>query len=533
MAKEAVNCLFYGETNPEEVMRTLEARFGRPDALVIAEIEKLRALPKLTDSARDTCIAATKVNNIVATMKALNKENYLNNPTAIRIVLEKLTPSLLYRWYDYIATQKEDSAELPHMAEFLNREAERCGRYAAPEDLHARLSGTSETKTRRIQRAHVTHHRETTSTAYKARSCLICNETERVLQVPHEKTISPSLSHEACGIDSCRGTHHRMLHNSERPPTSRSGSSTQESSCQAVVTSARPSKPRAHLKIVPIRLTGPKANIDTYALLDEGSTITLIDAAVAEAVGVAGTPEPFHIEGVAGTAVDASASQRVTLEIRGRHHKKTHQITAHTMDRLNLFTQTVDRDEIVAHKHLRDIANDLCYEHAHPTVLIGQDNWPLIITRAVRGGRKSEPAASYTELGWVLHGGGVVQAHQVHCARWTPKQQEAAQIEVLLKQYFDLDSLGIEPKRPASDPDQRALDILRARTRQNDEGRYETGLLWRSNEVRLPNNYEAALSRLIKLEKRLDQNEALKRPTSTDGAYNRKWLCRGRRRPAA
>ncbi|GBP87037.1 hypothetical protein EVAR_65512_1 [Eumeta japonica] len=205
----------------------------------------------------------------------------------------------------------------------------------------------------------------------------------------------------------------------------------------------------------------PRANIDTYALLDEGSTITLIDAAVAEAVGAAGTPEPFHIEGVAGTAVDANASQRVTLEIRGRHHKKTHQITAHTMDRLNLFTQTVDRDEIVAHKHLRDIANDLCYEHAHPTVLIGQDNWPLIITRAVRGGRKSEPAASYTELGWR--------------------------------------------------PDQRALDILRARTRQNDEGRYETGLLWRNNEVRLPNNYEAALSRLIKLEKRLDQNETLKK----------------------
>ncbi|GBP63767.1 hypothetical protein EVAR_40367_1 [Eumeta japonica] len=429
MAKEAVNCLFYGETNPEEVMRTLEARFGRPDALVIAEIEKLRALPKLTDSARDTCIAATKVNNIVATMKALNKENYLNNPTAIRIVLEKLTPSLLYRWYDYIATQKEDSAELPHMAEFLNREAKRCGRYAAPEDLHARLSGTSETKTRRIQRAHVTHHRETTSTAYKARSCLICNgdhpmsaclmKDNFAIAVPR----SPAASIAAGDTPSNAAQQRATAHESERLIDTR------------------------------IELpSGPKANIDTYALLDEGSTITLIDAAVAEAVGVAGTPEPFHIEGVAGTAVDASASQRVTLEIRGRHHKKTHQITAHTMDRLNLFTQTVDRDEIVAHKHLRDIANDLCYEHAHPTVLIGQDNWPLIITRAVRGGRKSEPAASYTELGWVLHGGGVVQAHQVHCARWTPKQQEAAQIEVLLKQYFDLDSLGIEPKRPASDP---------------------------------------------------------------------------------
>ncbi|GBP88000.1 hypothetical protein EVAR_66211_1 [Eumeta japonica] len=85
MAKEAVNCLFYGETNPEEVMRTLEARFGRP-----------------THSRR-------------------------------------IQPN-------------------HHMAEFLNREAERCGRYAAPEDLHARLSGTSETKPDEYN--DVTHHRD-------------------------------------------------------------------------------------------------------------------------------------------------------------------------------------------------------------------------------------------------------------------------------------------------------------------------------------------------------------------------------------
>ncbi|GBP81320.1 hypothetical protein EVAR_53714_1 [Eumeta japonica] len=169
--------------------------------------------------------------------------------------------------------------------------------------------------------------------------------------------------------------------------------------------------------------------------------------------------------------------KRIATRHARRHHKETHHITAHTIDRLNLFTQTVDRDEVVAHKYLRDIADDLCYEHAHSTVLVGQDNWPLIITRAVRGGQKSEPAASYTKLGWVLHGGGVGQAHRVHCVRWIPKQQGTAQIEVPLKKYFNLDSLGIEPKRSASDLEQRALDILRTRTRQNDEERYEMGLL--------------------------------------------------------
>ncbi|GBP53909.1 hypothetical protein EVAR_96587_1 [Eumeta japonica] len=401
MAKEAVNCLFYGETNPEEVMRTLEAKFGRTDALIITEVEKLRALPKLTDSARDTCVAATKVNNIVATMKALNKENYLNNRAAIRIVLEKLTPSLLYRWYDYITTQQEDSAELPHMAEFLNREAERCGRYTAPEDLHARLSGTSETKTRRIQRAHATHHHETLSTAYKAKTCLICNGD-------HPMSACATFKEATLPRDtpSNAAQQRAIAHESER------------------LTDTRIELPSGRDVNTSLQTKGALKNCSDTP----DRPITLIDAAVAEAVGAAGTPEPFHIEGVVGTAVDASASQRVTLEIPGRHHKKTHHISAHTMDRLNLFTQT------------------------------------------------SVAVENRNQLRPTLNSVG----------------------------YFMVAELDKRIKCTAQ-------DILRARTRQNDEGRYETGLLWRNNEVRLPHNYEAALSRLIKLEKRLDQNETLKK----------------------
>ncbi|GBP53948.1 hypothetical protein EVAR_96626_1 [Eumeta japonica] len=89
-------------------------------------------------------------------------------------------------------------------------------------------------------------------------------------------------------------------------------------------------------------------------------------------------------------------------------------------------------------------------------------------------------------------------------------KRQVHKIIIKIMRSNKINSLGIEPKRPASDPAQRALGVLRARTRQNDEGRYETVLLWRNNEVRLQNNDEAALSRLIKLEKRLDQNETLK-----------------------
>ncbi|GBP47631.1 hypothetical protein EVAR_30345_1 [Eumeta japonica] len=142
MAKEAVNCLFYGETNPEEVMRTLKARLA----------------------------AARKVNNIVATMKTANRENYQDNSAAVRIVLEKLTPSLLCRYYAYIAAQHENLAESPHMAEFLNREADAPRRrtyipgraYPVKRDRYEYNERTQRTNVR-----HRAHH--------TAKACPLCN----------------------------------------------------------------------------------------------------------------------------------------------------------------------------------------------------------------------------------------------------------------------------------------------------------------------------------------------------------------------
>ncbi|GBP76013.1 hypothetical protein EVAR_51877_1 [Eumeta japonica] len=161
------------------------------------------------------------------------------------------------RWYDYIATQKEDSAELPHMAEFLNRARRRCAD-TPPEDLHARLSGTSQTnETRRIQRAR-THHREIASTAYKARSCLICNGDHPMSACLMKETISPSL--EALRR---RDKPSNAAQASDRPRVGAAHRQNRAPSGRDVSTSL---KQEGAPKIVPIRLTGPKANIDTLRI---------------------------------------------------------------------------------------------------------------------------------------------------------------------------------------------------------------------------------------------------------------------------
>ncbi|KAF9812155.1 hypothetical protein SFRURICE_008256 [Spodoptera frugiperda] len=83
------------------------------------------------------------------------------------------------------------------------------------------------------------------------------------------------------------------------------------------VTSARettsPHNRRAYLKIVPVTLSGPHASIHTYALLDDGSTVTLLDASAADILGADG-PEK-NVEPVEET-IRTFKTETVCLEPR-------------------------------------------------------------------------------------------------------------------------------------------------------------------------------------------------------------------------
>lgn len=104
-AIEATHSLFVGATSIGKVLKLLTSRFGRPDALVMAEMKKLRVLPLLNENAKDICILASKIWNVTETVKELNEPHYLNNAEVVRSVIDKLLSVLRYRYYDYFAEQ--------------------------------------------------------------------------------------------------------------------------------------------------------------------------------------------------------------------------------------------------------------------------------------------------------------------------------------------------------------------------------------------------------------------------------------------
>ncbi|XP_059062430.1 uncharacterized protein LOC131855205 [Achroia grisella] len=267
---------------------------------------------------------------------------------------------------------------------------------------------------------------------------------------------------------------------------------------------------RAYLKVVPVILQGPKSKIETYALLDEGSTVTLIDTSVADILGIDGPANTMWIQGV-GAMVKHEHSKTTSVKIKGKHSSTIFKLDqVRTVDRLDITTQSVVDSDIKECGHLKEIREELVYHRATPKLLIGQDNWDLIVSREVRAGRRDQPVASYTLLGWVLHGCKTSLSNPVTFCGHLVEKKDDVNIEEMMKNYFKLESLCIEPRKPKNDPEQRALKILERESRRLPNGRYETGLLWREDSMKIPNNYTEARKRLHNLEKRLDRDEDLK-----------------------
>ena len=61
-----------------------------------------------------------------------------------------------------------------------------------------------------------------------------------------------------------------------------------------------------------------------------------------------------------------------------------------------------------------------------------------------------------------------------------------------------------------SEDEQRANKTLEQTTRFTGE-RYEVRLLWREEEVKLPNNFYSAMGQLNSLERRLQKNDTLRK----------------------
>ncbi|XP_053661172.1 uncharacterized protein LOC128710156 [Anopheles marshallii] len=153
------------------------------------------------------------------------------------------------------------------------------------------------------------------------------------------------------------------------------------------------------------------------------------------------------------------------------------------------------------------------YSKARPRILIGVDNWSLGRPLKYAEGRSSEPIATKTKLGWTVFGarGGSMHEDEVRSCYHVCICDDASNelLHNTLKTHYAIESLGISNvNHLVPRESERANAILASETRLLDN-RYQTALLWKYDDVRLPCNRSMALRRYLGLRKKMEKDPTL------------------------
>lgn len=572
-AYETAQSLLMHPSNVPAIMKILKMRFGQPEAVVHSLIQKVNALPAIREEQLETLVEfAINVQNFCATVDAYELEDYMYNVSLLHQLVSKLPATLKLDWARY--RQNLRRVNLATFGNWAYSLAEAASTVVIPADASELKATRNEVRGNKKSNAYINAHSETISesgdrpkhvnfdvnqkessrtSASKqlvnmSDACLICkggcksaSKCKQFLELSRESRwaivrefrLCRSCLHrhkggcdaKLCGRNGCTYKHHELLHNDEKVQQSRSPIAQVATAPQIQVPRQPDSSAEAPMhdcnthqaksnavlfRYIPVVLSGPHGSIHTYAFLDEGSHLSLMDQELADQLKLKGTTIPLCLRWTRGTQRCEKDSQSITLDISGTGKAaKSFQLTGvRTVERLLLPHQTLDVEELGhQYPHLNGLPIDSYYD-ARPRILIGMNQVSLVLKS--REGNIGEPVAVKTRLGWIVCGGkdteGDDAGNLVHytfhvCSCERTRDDELHQV---VKKHFSLDNLGIRKpeKLLLSSEDQRAQDLLAQSTTYDGE-RYTTGLLWRHNNTRLPDNYAMALRRHQCLQRRL------------------------------
>ncbi|XP_062711297.1 uncharacterized protein LOC134289465 [Aedes albopictus] len=542
-ALEAVRCRLLHPSNVNSVISTLKMLYGRPEAIVQSAIRKVRSLPSPQVERLDTVVNfALTVENLVATIEACGIEDFVYNASLKFELIDRLPPGLKLDWAKH--SRNISSPNLLDFSGWLYSIAEDASavmqtsvggsRGRGPKDGFVNIHAETE-----LDHSGETRSESTMQGSSSAQDCFVCKGScpsvakckrfgELSLDAKWAVVRDVKLCRKClrrhngscrqqkpCGVKGCTFLHHPLLHNklqdtekelSDQAPPSTTGSC----NVHQVQTS------EVLFRIVPVLLHGPSKAIQTYAFIDDGSELTLLEDSLAEELGVKGPRTSLCLKWTGGTKRVEAESQIVDVGISstGKSEQPYMMTKVHTIQNLQLRPQTLVLAELQQwFKHLKGLSVE-SYTNVCPRILIGLDNASLGHAMKGREGKPCEPIAVKTRLGWIVYGScsrtqqdfSYVNVHAIEVCECNRVSDD--DLHTTMKEYFALDSLGIAKpnKILRSTEDERAMEILETHSSRK-EGRYESGLLWKYDDVRLPNSTGMAFRRWQCLDRRMKRDK--------------------------
>lgn len=308
-----------------------------------------------------------------------------------------------------------------------------------------------------------------------------------------------------CQVPECGRFHHTLLHET-----------TQQTANLNIMTIQCKDEPITLFKILPVRLYGENEIIDTHALLDDGSYTTIIDQDIVEKLNIVGPPDRLTLRWF-DERISHEDSMVVNLKIQGSTpgSNKFQLNGVRTVKHLKLPHQSILISELETEYPILKGLPVASFGNVQPKILIGLNNAHVTKTLQTIQGSGGGLLAAKTPLGWVIYGPHT-QSNKCdtgsallicHSTVEDEKEKTMAQINQDVNDYLEIDGFGVKPglKLIESQHDIRAREIMKRCTKFVDN-RYQTGLLWKNDSLRLPNSLKMAQKRLETLLKKLDRD---------------------------
>ena len=341
---------------------------------------------------------------------------------------------------------------------------------------------------------------------------------------------------KTCGVGGCTSKHNKFLHmprgaGGERqagtPPGNTSSQTTltdsktptEEGAAQSAPADVRSSNfargttGKVALPIVPVRVRVPNSDAyeDTYALLDPGTDSTYCSELLREKLGAVGQTQKLELNTLTQASVGVEA-QVVALIVSNLEETERSLIPEVTVfPKLNIAMESkADRIDIQKWPHLKDLDIPEVNDH-HVNLLIGLDCPDLLRSTEERSGKRGEPFARRTPLGWAINGpmgfapGKLRRSHFV---------SQAAPLERNLERLWEMEGTYSEDEG-MSVADRRMIEVWE-QSLTVDDGHYTMDIPFKDVDQKLTNNRKMAEKRIESLQRRLKSDEQLKQKYVTE-----------------
>ncbi|XP_040174856.1 uncharacterized protein LOC120906844 [Anopheles arabiensis] len=429
-AREVVESKFTSPDAAPQVMKLLKQLYGRPGLLVKELIEQARQIENPKPERLDQLISfGIAVQKLCDHLTANEMEDHFSNPELLEELVRKLPANRALEWVRFKRNFVKPT--LKEFCAFMEELTEDCCELTVPANVEAlrapprnirghsflHVSNAVESASRVNTNGQNSHHAQATPSRTSVK-CYVCEDPmHRVRQcgvframtvTDRHATVSrlqlcanclgshgtrPCKSTFVCRVVGCGIRHHTLLH--QEP-----SASTSSAQCYAHVEKSTTTL----FRIVPVTVYHGQRSIDTYAFLDEGSSLTLVETSLAQQLGLEGVRDPLELCWTGNYCRREESSQRVQLEISARGGERRYSIAAaHTINQLSLPTQSIDTSLILNLNYFQELPA-IQYRNAVPQLLIGLQDVSLMKPLEVRSGQEGQPIAVRSLLGWSIYG---------------------------------------------------------------------------------------------------------------------------------